>query len=512
MSKKSSFEMDAYVDIEAIMAAIRQRAENRRHSSPEGPAICGTLDFAMPIDPEGPRTSLTPNNGRLSESFGKPREAESSLPSEADAVAQVQADFNQAIVRSLTVVTQSFQRLAGDFCALERRMVSEAVRNQRESEQTTQHIVANIVSAALEEANTKVEGVVQAVKEMQENMTRELNHVSKGIQERINEFERKLVEVELSARMGREIKEEVIALSATTEEIREQTRTAVSQAVEFENKVAHRLDEIRMRILRAERSSQVAGPQSRAPQPSGEFDRSPKPISSDYLPANGNGKRRAKAVGAGTSPLFDYFKFEHNFRGPLAEIKRSQAHYLDLFLGRTHVLDLGCGRGEFVELLSENGVSVKGVDNNQDMVEFCRDRGLPVELSDIFDFLSNLPDASVDAIFSSQVIEHFPPDQILELIDMCGKKLRTGGLIVIETVNTDCPEALSNFYFDPTHIRPVPPKLLRFILEEAAFRLHSFRFSAPVSQSNASPVFQIRSELPKEISSYQDYAAVAIRR
>jgi O-antigen chain-terminating methyltransferase len=212
-------------------------------------------------------------------------------------------------------------------------------------------------------------------------------------------------------------------------------------------------------------------------------------------------------------PRFDYFAFEERFRGAISEIKRRHSIYLDFFLNRRNVLDLGCGRGEFVDLLSEKGVKVMGVDSSRDMVDFCRDRGLSVVLSDIFDYLGGLDDESVDGIFASQVIEHFGPEDALRLIRLCRKKLMSGGVIVFETVNPNCPEALSNFYLDPSHVRPVPAELLRFMLEEDQFVFDSYKLSSPVPGKGAPEMLELRSAFQQQqASSYYDYAVIAYRR
>jgi O-antigen chain-terminating methyltransferase len=196
----------------------------------------------------------------------------------------------------------------------------------------------------------------------------------------------------------------------------------------------------------------------------------------------------------------------------VAEIKRRQSQYVDVFLGREHVIDLGCGRGEFLDVLADQGVRATGVDMSEDMADFCRDRGHQVELADAFEYLDRLSDESVDGIFAAQLIEHFRPEQVFELVNLCGRKLKPNGIFLVETVNPHCPAAMSLFYLDPTHIRPVPPEMLEFALEQGCFHIESLRFSAPLPGHGAREVLEVRSERPDEIALYQDYAVVATRR
>jgi 2-polyprenyl-3-methyl-5-hydroxy-6-metoxy-1,4-benzoquinol methylase len=209
----------------------------------------------------------------------------------------------------------------------------------------------------------------------------------------------------------------------------------------------------------------------------------------------------------------DMDAFADAFRGDPADIKRRQAIYLDVFQPGHRVLDLGCGRGEFLELLREHGVDATGVERSAALVESCRARGLSVVHSDIAGYLATIPDASVDGIVMLQVVEHLAPRRLVDLIGLCGARLRPEGVVVAETVNTHCVTALQSFYLDPTHVRPVPPLLLRFMFEQGGFTVPTLRFSAPVHAApQAAVVLDVAGDLPQDVTVYQDYAAIAVRR
>jgi hypothetical protein len=68
------------------------------------------------------------------------------------------------------------------------------------------------------------------------------------------------------------------------------------------------------------------------------------------------------------------------------------------------------------------------------------------------------------------------------------------------------------FYLDPTHVRPVPPDLLRFMLEQASFDVRACRFTAPVPGSGGPDVLDVKAGEPApDCSAYQDYGVVAVR-
>jgi O-antigen chain-terminating methyltransferase len=145
------------------------------------------------------------------------------------------------------------------------------------------------------------------------------------------------------------------------------------------------------------------------------------------------------------------------------------------------------------------------------MAAFCRDKGLPVIQADLLAYLTGLADGSVDGIFLAQVIEHFAPLLIWEFLQVCSQKLTKGGVIVLETINPACTQAMHWFYLDPTHVRPVHPDLLRFMLEQSAFAEISLIYSAPLVGSNSEPVLRCASVTSEVAALYQDYAGVGFR-
>jgi 2-polyprenyl-3-methyl-5-hydroxy-6-metoxy-1,4-benzoquinol methylase len=177
----------------------------------------------------------------------------------------------------------------------------------------------------------------------------------------------------------------------------------------------------------------------------------------------------------------NYFQFEQQFRGPRELIKEKQRQYVDYFKGKHNVIDVGCGRGEFVELLVENGVNVTGIDITDDMVRFCREKGLPVIKEDVFEHLNDMAGDEIDGIFASQVIEHLTPELLIRLIRLAYTKLKQRGVFVLETVNPRSFVAMANaFYIDMSHVKPVHPLTLQFILEAEGFKNIRIVYTSPV--------------------------------
>jgi O-antigen chain-terminating methyltransferase len=187
-------------------------------------------------------------------------------------------------------------------------------------------------------------------------------------------------------------------------------------------------------------------------------------------------------------PYFDYFGFEERFRGSEAAIKERQHVYVEYFKGTDPVLDIGCGRGGFLELLREAGIKAKGVDLDLDMVLFCQEKELDVMREDAYAYLESLPDESLGGLFAAQMVEHLDPRRVIALVNLCHRKLRSGGMLIFETPNPVCLTVFAgNFYMDFSHIRPVHPEAMRFLFESTGFQDVQVKFSSPVEPSRRIP-------------------------
>jgi O-antigen chain-terminating methyltransferase len=151
-------------------------------------------------------------------------------------------------------------------------------------------------------------------------------------------------------------------------------------------------------------------------------------------------------------------------------IKHRQESYLPYFEQCTNVIDLGCGRGEFLELLREQQIPAYGVDQNQVMVEYCRQKELRVESAEVLNHLQTLPDESLDGIFTAQMVEHYSLSQIQDLLRWCFAKLQPHKYLIIETQNPQSFYAFANFYRDISHDKPIHPDALHYLLKTAGFQ------------------------------------------
>ena len=175
-----------------------------------------------------------------------------------------------------------------------------------------------------------------------------------------------------------------------------------------------------------------------------------------------------------------YVGFEDLFRGSTDDIRQRVSEYLPFFKGTRDVLDIGCGRGELLTLLREQGIQARGIDINGSMVEVCRQQRLDATEADALSYLRAQPDDSLGGLFAAQVIEHLEPRYLTSLLDVAFDKLRPGAPIILETINPACWFAFFESYIrDITHVRPIHPGTLSYLLIANGFQHVDIRYRAP---------------------------------
>jgi len=177
-------------------------------------------------------------------------------------------------------------------------------------------------------------------------------------------------------------------------------------------------------------------------------------------------------------------------RGSRPEVMAKLEHYLPFFRGASPIVDLGCGRGEFLELADRHGLPAYGVDTDADSVQRCRDVDLDARQENLFEHLAGLEPGSVGGVFSSQVVEHLPPESISGLLKEIARVLRPGGVAVIETPNpASFATHVHSFWRDPTHIRPVPDVALAFAARTAGLVVTNTIYSSlPLEEERLKPI------------------------
>ena len=266
---------------------------------------------------------------------------------------------------------------------------------------------------------------------------------------------------------------------------------------EFDTKVLQQLDDLQVRL--AEQAREVNN--------------------LDYRVA----ETRERIPGCAVDAWYGQDHFTAFFRGGSDDLRSRYAELAKEFIGCDPVVDLGFGRGEFMELLTELGVAVKGIEPDAQLVTSARGRGLDVEQGLAVEYLRGLEPGSLGGIVMIQVIEHLSPQHVIDFVALAAEKLRPGGKVVLETVN---PASLYTyaraFWVDPDHVRPVHPGFMEFLFREAEFSRIAIEYRSPVAESERlvplpgdDPQTRLLNENLERIGALlfgaQDYAVIATR-
>ncbi len=216
-----------------------------------------------------------------------------------------------------------------------------------------------------------------------------------------------------------------------------------------------------------------------------------------------------------------YLSFENRFRGTREEIIERLRVYLPKIrkadAGTTDrpVLDIGCGRGEWLQILAEEKLIGKGIDLNPAQVKESIGLGLAVEEREAIEYLRSLPDNSVGAITSFQLIEHLDFSTRVALFDECNRVLQSGGIAIFETPNpANLLVGSCNFWSDPTHIRPLFPQTHQFVMELRGFIDVELMFLHPHDDQDRLPEHEapkLASRLNDLFSCARDYAVIGYK-
>jgi O-antigen chain-terminating methyltransferase len=127
-------------------------------------------------------------------------------------------------------------------------------------------------------------------------------------------------------------------------------------------------------------------------------------------------------------------------------------------------------------------------------------------------------------------VEHLPADYLMQMLATAYHKLRPGSKIVLETINPACWTAFFDSYLrDLTHVQPVHPDTLKYLLRTSGFQHVEIRYRAAYPDADklqsvsapehAEPLLHAFIDVHNAnvrrlndlMFSYLDYAAVGVR-
>ncbi len=346
------------------------------------------------------------------------------------------------------------------------------------------------------------------------NLNAKSNFLSNRLEREISTNQGRLEELSISHRSTLETLHQVKNEAATTGVALRQTQETLHQVINQVTALAGRpteIEELRTRIAQIEQALSTMAHNVVEPRLAERVAMLER--RSTYTPQS------LKAEPSTNAAHFNYLLFEESFRGNQTAVKERQSSYLEHLSNARNVLDLGCGRGEFLDVVRSHGISAMGIDVDAGMVACCLEKGLDVKQADALAFLQS-SDQSWDAIFASHLLEHLQLSGVIQLVQLCYDHLERGGVFIAETPNPQCLMVYAgSFVVDPTHVRPLHPATLSFLLLQNGFVNPIVEYKTPFTDHLPS-VSRSETELERAYNaavqrlnevlfSFQDYAVIA---
>lgn len=153
--------------------------------------------------------------------------------------------------------------------------------------------------------------------------------------------------------------------------------------------------------------------------------------------------------------------------------KAAKVRYKDLLPQdkSANIIDIACGGGQFLYFLQLQGyVNTQGIDISQEQLDVARKMG--VKRLQKADFEEYLPDSlgKFDMIIANDIIEHLTKDEVLNFFDIIYNSLKSGGHVLISTLNSSGSFSGRNRYCDFTHEQGFTPGSLSQVLRVCNFK------------------------------------------
>jgi SAM-dependent methyltransferase len=154
------------------------------------------------------------------------------------------------------------------------------------------------------------------------------------------------------------------------------------------------------------------------------------------------------------------------------------------------IIDLGCGHGALIYFAREAGYrNITGIDRSPQQVDAARRLGIQgVRQGDLVESIWSVPDASVDAVVTFDVIEHLRKDELTAFGDEVLRVLKGGGRWIIHAPNGESPFCSRIRYGDFTHEMAFTRESISQLLLSSGFARVDCYEDGPVAHGAASAV------------------------
>ncbi len=177
-----------------------------------------------------------------------------------------------------------------------------------------------------------------------------------------------------------------------------------------------------------------------------------------------------------TSSEYDY---EVNYAHFEPGIRRSLGGWLDV--KDKSVIDLGCGIGQLCWVLKNMGArDIVGVNACKEEIDIAMQRvKVKFEVMDILEYLTGLPDESIDRIFALNILEHLDKDYLINVLIQAYRVLKMNGTVTAIVPNATSPYGCMTRYWDITHVLSFTPSSVNQLKNYCGFKYAEFKELGP---------------------------------
>jgi hypothetical protein len=154
---------------------------------------------------------------------------------------------------------------------------------------------------------------------------------------------------------------------------------------------------------------------------------------------------------------------------PAVDERARDGAFVEEFRGAEPVLVVE-RRAGLVDLFHEAGIDARDV--------------APIDMGQS---LERLDDGSLGGVYLDYVAQRMTVPRLMTTLELAQRKLRSGGLLVAETINPLSPLALRRFFADPGNVQPLVPETFASLADRAGFQSVEARFyDAPPRRADVS--------------------------
>jgi SAM-dependent methyltransferase len=144
------------------------------------------------------------------------------------------------------------------------------------------------------------------------------------------------------------------------------------------------------------------------------------------------------------------------------------------------IAEVACGSGRLLRLLKKMGyTNISAVDISPEQVKLAKQVIENVDEGEVIGWLRTHP-LSFDCIIGLDIIEHLNKTEIFQYLDACFNALKSGGELILQTVNADSLWEGSIRYIDFTHEVGFNYKVLDSLFTAAGFQKPQGRETGPI--------------------------------